>query len=350
MEITAIKNLFAFEDGDHITPGMGVDIDAGYGLHHYYNPTTGNVEQTDFSVHNALLYPQAFSSKLGRIIEPSTTGFQWYYNNISDNAGILDANGDVKAAYSTMFEKTTKIQNGQTYPALRIKDNLVSASQNDYTNKFIYFVGQYRGSQFTCVQEIPVHSSAGDVYDLILSVTGEDGTGDNVLSNDNDWVEYSAYLQLAGNPVGGATYTFQRLVNNAWQTISHSAGIVEITTNKIKIFQSYVEGVETFRVCAAFGGKTYYKTFEVTDIHDPLYIVDGCNISSDFVKPGETVTFNPKVLRRDNGQEETGFTFSYVLIKRSDSSVITNITVAQLTYDNISEKGGISVRINASRA
>ena len=68
------------------------------------------------------------------------------------------------------------------------------------------------------------------------------------------------------------------------------------------------------------------------------------------VKPGQTATFNPKVYRRDNGEEETGFTFTYTLIKRSDGSVITDITVNQLTYDNIVAKGGISVRIAASRS
>lgn len=351
MEITAIKNLFSFEDGDHITPAMGVDIDDGYGLHQYYNPTTGNVEQTDFAQHPALLYPQGYSTKLGRIVVPSQTGYQWYYNNISDNSGILDSSGNVKSAYSSLFEKATKTLNGSTFPALRIKGNLVSAQLNDYTDKYIYFVGQYQGRQYTCQQQIPIHASAGDVYDLILSVTGEDGTGDNVLSNDNDWVEYSAYLQLSGSPVSGASYAFQRLVNGAWQNIQGTQGLVEIpsNSNKIKIYQAYVEGVETFRVCATLGTKTYYKTFEVTDIHDPLYIDDGCNINGDFVKPGETATFNPKVLRRDNGQEETGFTFSYILIKRSDNSVITDLTVAQLTYDNINLKGGIAVRISASR-
>ena len=54
MEYTAIKNLYGFEDGDCITPGMGVQIAAGYGLHQYYNTTTGNVIQTDFTQHPAV--------------------------------------------------------------------------------------------------------------------------------------------------------------------------------------------------------------------------------------------------------------------------------------------------------
>ena len=73
MEYSAIKNLYGFEDGDCITPGMGVQIAAGYGLHQYYNSTTGNVIQTDFTQHNAVLFPQAYSSKTATIVVPSVT-------------------------------------------------------------------------------------------------------------------------------------------------------------------------------------------------------------------------------------------------------------------------------------
>ena len=350
MEYSAIKNLYGFEDGDTITPGMGVQIAAGYGLHQYYNTTTGNVIQTDFTQHPAVLFPQAYSSKTATIVAPSMTGFQWYYNNISDNAGILDSNGDVKSSFSALFEKTTVTMNGKTFPALRIKGNLVSSVLNDYTDKYIYFVGTWQGKQFTCQQHIPVVSSTGEAYNILLSVIGEDGTGDNVLSSDNDWVQYTAYLQLAGTTINGATYQFQHLVNGNWVNITNTQGVVEINPNVIKMYQAFVEGVEILRVVVTNGGKTYTKTFEVSDIHDPLYIDDGCNIIGDAVKPGQTATFNPKVYRRDNGEEETGFTFTYTLIKRSDGSVITDITVNQLTYDNIVAKGGISVRIAASRS
>ena len=87
--------------------------------------------------------------------------------------------------------------------------------------------------------------------------------------------------------------------------------------------------------------------FQATDIHDPLYIEDGCNIVGDAVKVGETATFNPKVYDRSSGEISAGWTFTYTLLKRSDGSVITDISVNALTYENIDRYGGVNVRIEA---
>ena len=350
MEISSIKHLYGFEDGDTITPGMGVQIDAGYGLQQYYDPATGNVTATKFDEHPAILFPQCYSSKMGSIIVPETQGQQWYYNNISDNAGILDAGGAVKAAYQDLFAVQTITMNGSTFPALRIKGNLVNANNRDFTDKRIYYRSTYRGMQITCEQVIPVQSAVGDAYNILLSIVGDNGVGDNVLSNDNDWVQYTAYLQLAGNTVADATFVFQRNKGNGWTNITNQTGVTEISNNVLRIFEAAVDGSEMFRVVATLNNRQYIKTFEVTDIHDPLYILDGCTISGDTVKPGETAAFHPKVYRRDNGEEETGFTFSYVIMRREDASVINNFGINELTYANISSVGGIIVRITASRS
>lgn len=356
--ISKIRNLYAFEDGDSITPRMGVQIAAGYGLQQYYDPNTGNVTATKFADHPATLFPQAWSSKRATIIVPEA-GYQWYYNNISDNSGILDSNGQVKAAFSDRFEVVAAgvTMNGQTYPALKIKADLVSATLNDYNDKWIYFVGSYNGKQFTCAQQIPVMAAVGDPYNILLSVTGANGTGDEVLSADQDWVQYTAYLQLAGSNVSGGTITFQHLSGNTWQDVSHQAGMTEISgtgNNTLKLYAAAVEGTEMYRVRIVYNGKTYYKTMQVSDIHDPFYIDDGCNISGDAVKVGETATFSPKVYERSSGTDVTtsgGWQFRYTLIKRSDSSVIsTHTTSPSITYATIESNGGISVRIEAYRS
>ena len=149
--ISAIHHLYAYEDGDTITPGMGIQIDAGYGLHQYFNPTTKKVVATDFTEHPALLYPQAYSSKQGKIIVPETVGQQWYYNNISSEGAIIE-DGAVKDKWASIFELTTVQSNGSTFPALKIKGNL--ASENDYTDKYIYYSSTSRGKAFTCQQLI----------------------------------------------------------------------------------------------------------------------------------------------------------------------------------------------------
>lgn len=350
--LSKVKHLFAYEDGDTITPRMGVKIDAGYGLQQFYDPNTGEVTETKFTEHPATLFPQAWSSKLAKIIVPSMSGVQWYYNNISDNAGIMDATGKVKGAYQALFELTTVTQNGLTFPALKIKGNLVSKALGDFTDKYIYFVGQYEGKQFTCQQLIPVQAAVGEAYNILLSVEGADGSGDETLSADNDWVKYTAFLQLAGNSINDAAFSFQHLENGAWKNVSNNAGVTEVGKNTLKVYDPAVEGTEIFRVVATYNGKTYYKTMEVSDIHDPLYIEDGCNIVGESINIGETATFNPKVIMRETGEDVTasqGWTFGYTILNSKDSTVITDMTVASLTYDKINEKGGVAVRIGASR-
>ena len=149
MSLTKVKTLYAYEDGDTITPRMGVQIAAGHGLTQYYDPATKQVTETDFSSYPPVLFPQAWSSKLASIVVPAS-GYQWYYNNISDNAGILDSNGNVKPAYSSLFEVTTVTLNNKTFPALRIKGNLVSAQQVDLTD---FSVGQ--GYPFHAAEKSP---------------------------------------------------------------------------------------------------------------------------------------------------------------------------------------------------
>lgn len=348
--ISAIRNLYAYNDGDTVTPAMGVRIDAGYGLHQYFNPTTKQVVATDFTQHNAILFPQPYSSKLGSIIVPETVGQQWYYNNISSEGAILE-NGAVKSAFASIFELTSVTLNGSTFPALKIKGNL--ANENDYTDKYIYYRSTYRGMTIVCQQLIPIQAAVGDAYKVLLSVEGDNGIGDNVLSNDNDWVKYTANLQLAGQTVAnGVTFAWQRLVNGAWQTVTHVQGLTEIsgaTSNVFKVFNAAVEGVEEYRCVATYNHNDYYEVFQVTDIHDPFYIDDGCSHPGDAVKVGETVTFTPKVYDRSTGDLSTGWTFTYTLTKRADGTVISDVTVNTLTYDNIDRYGGINVRTEASR-
>lgn len=341
---------------------MGVDVPAGLSLQQFFDVNTGNVTQTDFKQlydngTPATLYPQAWSSKKARIIVPSETGQQWYYNNISDNAGILDENGNVKAAYSALFEKGTVTVNGGTFPALKIKDNLVSASAQDYTDKYIYYVGTFEGKQFTCQQQISVRAAAKDALYLLVQAVGADSvTGDDILSSDNDYVTYTAYLQQAGNNIAGATFLFQHMENGAWVNVVHSAGVCEVGANSLKLYDAAVEGVDLYRCVASYGGESYFAIMEPSDEHDPYYIVDGCNINGDTVAQGQTVTFSPRVYERNYEGEDInvtaseGWTFEYTLYNSSDGSVIHDVTVNSLTYDNIDKKGGISVRIQANKS
>jgi hypothetical protein len=225
------------------------------------------------------------------------------------------------------------------------------ATSDDHTDKYIYYSSTYDGKSFTCQQLIPIQSSVGDAYSVLISIEGEDGSGDNVLSNDNDWVKATANLQLVGQIVSGnMTINFQKLVGSAWQNISNVSGLTEIGINTFKVYNAAVEGVELFRAKITYGDKDYYGFFEVTDVHDPYFIDDGCNIAGDAVKAGETATFSPVVYDRSSGEVSTGWTFGYTLTKKTDGSVITDFDETALTYDNIKSVGGVIVRIEATKS
>lgn len=373
--VSKIKTLYAYEDGDTITPRMGVQIATGHGLQQYYNAETWNVTNTDFATYHATLFAQPYSSKAGAYVEPAAGG-QWYFNNPENSEmAILDANGDVKTTalfgtgasairFSDLFEMTTvalgTAPNVKTFPALVIKGNLVNSVSQIATDIHIYYKGTYNGKAFTCEQVIPVQSVVGDAYQLMVSVTGASGLGDEVLSDDNDWILYTASLQMmsTGTAISAAVITFEHLENGAWQTVSNNTGITEVnSTNKtLKLFEAAVDGSELYRVKATYNGDTWYQLLNPTDEHDPYYIVDGCSIDGDTVKRGDTVTWAPQVYKRRYDDDDVdvtlseGWTFTYTLVSQKTGATITAFTQTGITYDTLVANGGIAVRIQASRS
>lgn len=356
--VSKIKTLYAYEDGDTITPRMGVQIATGHGLQQFYNAETWNVTNTNFADYPATLFPQPYSSKAGTIVVPAAGG-QWYFNNIADNAGILDDNGAVKTAFSDLFAVTTVLMNGKTFPALKIKNNLVNSSNKISTDIFIYYVGQYNGRQFTCDQRIPVQSVVGDAYQLLISVNGPNGVaGDEVISAPDDFIEYTASLQMmsTGTDIAAAVITFEHFeTDGTWKTVTNNSGFTEITGKKMKLYPSAVDGSELYRVKAVYNGETYYQVLNPTDEHDPYYIVDGCSIDGDTVRQSDVVTWNPKVYQRVNdGEDEDvttkeGWTFTFSLVAQKTGATITEINHTGITYEKLTEYGGIATRIQASR-
>lgn len=368
--VKSIKHLYAYNDGDTITPRMGVQIAVGHGLQQFYNAETHIVSNTDFSTNHATLFPQPYSSKAGAVVAPDAGG-QWYFNNPENqNMAILDANGDVKTSalfsegatnikFSDLFEVTTVTMNGKTFPALLIKGNLVNPVSMISTDIHIYYVGTAAGIQFTCEQTIPVQSVVGDAYQLLVSVAGASGLGDEVLSDNNDYILYTAALQMmsTGTNISDAVITYEHFENGSWVTVTNNSGMTEINSaNKtMKLYEAAVDGSELFRAKAVYNGRTWYKMLNPTDEHDPYYIVDGCSIDGDTVKRGETVTWNPKVYKRVNDGEDVdvtvseGWTFDYTLVARKTGNVISAFNQTGITFDRLVEHGGIAIRIHAER-
>ena len=339
MNIYNIRELYAYADGDCITPTMGVSIDPGYALAQYWNTTEGKIVSTDFSVHNAKLFPQGYSSLEGKFVVPESG--TWHIGSPSSNALTFDASGKcTTSGYSGKFKLSTIVVDSITLPCLVICGNLASAT--DLTTKHIYFVGKYNGLTFTCHQEITVQIAMADAYDIIVSVLDDEGnSGDTVIANKQDSVTLSPYLIRGGVNVAGATYTWEQLAGGAWKTITHNAGVTEISGGVLKIFEAAVYGLEHFRVTATLGTTVVRKVIDIADTSDVYYLDDGCSTSAG-VKTGETVTFNPKVYVRETNVPDTQNNWKYaftVINGKTGDVLMTANTSLRLTYDTIKGYG-----------
>ena len=359
--LSQTKLLYAYEDGDTITPSMGVSIDAGYGVSQYWDPNKQAVINTDFVAHNATLYPLPYSSKRGQYVVPDAGG-SWFYNNPKGTALTFDANGAcTTTGYEKIFKQKSVTVNGLTLPALILIGNIATAS--DHTDKYIYYSGTFQNKEFLCQQLIPIQTAVGDSYDILMSATGADGSGDEVLSNDNDYVIYTPVFQLAGNSIlSGVTYKWQHFSDGSWvDVISQAslyvtgviAGLPSTSANSLTVYNAGVEGSELYRCVATYQGKTFYKVVNPTDIHDPYYIDDGCSIVGSSVKSDETPTFSPVVYDRSSHTAQVGWNFSYSKVAMNTGDVIGDSVTSKsfsVPYAEIEQYKGIRVRIQATKA
>lgn len=339
MNVYNIRDLYAYADGDCITPTMGVSIDAGYSLAQYWNTTEGKIVNTDFTKHNAKLYPQGYSSLEGKVIVPEAG--TWHIGSPTSTALTFDSSGKcTTSGYTSTFKVSTIVVNTTTLPCLVICGNLASA--NDLNTKHIYYVGEYNGMKFTCHQEILVQVAMADAYDIIVSTKGDSGDGDTVITNDSDWVQLSPYLIRGGVNVTGASYSWEQMSNGAWVAITNKSGLTELSGNGVlKVYEAAVNGLEYFRVTATLGTTTVRKVIDIADTHDPYYLDDGCSTSAG-VKSGEEVTFTPKVYVRSTNQPDTqnNWKYAFTVTDKDGDVLMTANTSLRLSYDYIKSSGG----------
>lgn len=350
MNIFQIRDIYAYSDGDVITPNMGVSIDSGYGLFQFWDTQTNSVENTDFTQHNAKLFPQAYSSAAGKILVPDSG--TWHIGSPTSTPLEFTNDGScTTTGYQSIFKLSTIAMNGLTQPCLVIIGNLASASS--LTDRHIYYVGEHDGRKFTCHQTVTVQVAMGDAYDIVISASDANGnSGDYVISNEVDVVKLTPYLYQGGVQVAGATYTWERLKDGAWTAVSNQAAFTELGADgSITIYRNAVDGIEYYRVTAKYQSMTIRKMQQVNDETDPYYIDDGCDHSSG-VRAGETVTFMPKVYNRHTNQvdKEHTWTFSFIVSDAGSGDVLSTATGSlSLTYDRIKNWGGrVKVQVGAS--
>lgn len=355
MNISDIDTLYSYDDGDVITPGMGVSIAAGHSLAQFFDPVTKKVSQdSDFTVaaNQPTLYPMPYSSKKGTYVLPTETGMQWYYNNLLvDNAGILDAKGAVKDAYKGMFSRTRYLLNGKEYPALKIIGNL--CSETDQTNKTIYFVGNVDGIQIVCKQDIPINVTTGTPFNVVVTCVNSAGENDSVMDVDNEYLQLTAVLNSGNTPVNGGTFRWEKLECGSWQNLTTVSGKYTISSNgkTLKVEDAGVEGIENFRCVVTYNGASYYKVITLSDTRDPFFIDKGRSTPSNSIRSNENVTYTPKVYRRSTQELQSGWSFAYATSK-PDGTILENKTGATYTVQGstIAEHGALSIAITASKA
>lgn len=341
MNIYQVRDIYAYADGDCILPAMGVSIDSGYSLTQYWSTQEKKVINTDFTVHNAKLFPQAFSSNRGKVIVPDSGN--WYIGTTTNGPLVFDSSGNcTTTGYRDIFKLSTITVNGLVQPCLVICGNL--AKETSLTNKMIYYVGKYDGVSFTCQQEIVVTVAMADAYDVIVSCTGEDNvTGDNVIDNNTDFVIFTPYMIRGGEPIEGATFAWERLVEGSWVNVSNEDGMTEIAADgSLKVYQLAVYGVEYFRVTATYDTRTAKKVVSLSDTQDAYMLLDGCSTSGE-CKSGETVTFKPQVYDREKNVADTtnNWQFAFTVTDPNSGDVLmTASTTLSLTYDQIRNYGG----------
>ena len=355
MNYSAIDTLYAYDDGDVIIPGMGVSIASGHSLAQFLNPTTGLVsEDSDFTVpaNQPIIYPLPYSSKQGEYVIPATVGQQWYYNNLLvDNAGILDANGNVKSAYASKFQKTTYTLNGKTFPALKIIGNL--CSKDDQTNKTLYYVSTINNMQVVCKIDIPINVSTGTPYNVVITCVNPNGENDQVIDvAGEEYLDLTCQLNTGNTEVAATSYKWQKFVNGVWMDIVNTSGIYVISSNgkKLRVYRDGVEGREDFRAVCTIGGKDYSETILLSDTRDPFFVDLGKSIPSQYIKRGETVTYTPVVYERSTQQAQTGWSFTYYF--RDDDAVFDTKTGATASIDGETVKthGVVYLNLVASKA
>lgn len=351
MNVSGIRDIYAYSDGDVITPNMGVSIDSGYGLFQFWDSQNNKIINTDFTKHNAKLFPQAYSSAAGKIIVPDKG--TWHLGSPTATALAFDASGKcTTSGYQSIFKLTTIAMNGVTQPCLVIIGNLATATS--LTDKHIYYVGEYDGRQFTCHQTVTVQVAMGDSYDVVISAADASGnSGDYVISNDTDVVKLSPYLYRGGLQVtSGVTYTWERMQNGVWKAVTNQPSFTVLGTDgSITIYRNAVDGIEYYRVTAVYQSVTVKKVQQVNDETDPYYIDDGCDHSAG-VRAGETVTFTPKVYNRHTNKEDKDHTwsFAFTVSDGGTGDVLKTATgTLSMTYDQIKTWGGrVKVQVVAS--
>lgn len=347
-QIYAVESLESYVDGDTIMPDTGYSfVTAGQAAEQYYNPST-QACTPDWSnaANQFIIYPRPFSSLQAKHVAPDSVGMQWYANSITDAGAILDSNGAVKSSWASKVQKTTIEADGVTYPALKVIGNFASSSNLNTTN--LYFVSTCNGITVTCKFPIYLRESTGDAFDINVTALN----GDFVIDNDTDKIVVTAGFSNAGVAVSldASAWSFKKSTDAGLVNVSNVVGVTEINGNVLTLYDGAVEGQEEYYACATYNGKTYMKGFVTSDTHDPYYIDKGKSQAGTILKESENMTYTPKVRKRSDNSEVTGYYFKFTM--RTNAGVVidsdSNVASHTVTGTTVKTNKGVTVQISAN--
>ncbi|MCC8154275.1 MAG: hypothetical protein LIP01_08715 [Tannerellaceae bacterium] len=313
------ETITAIIDSDQISSSLH----ATKPLTQYLKKDTSDVSP-DWTVaaNQPVIYVRA-KSQLEMTRKPIIAGTEkWYYN---DTLIVFDTVGK-STSPAGLFQKESYDDGGVEVPALRIIGNLASTTNTDSDR--IGFSGQVDiGTIKTevCPEiDIRLEETVGDPYEGFIEAS-EGG----VIDDNTDEITCKGILYKGGAEVAtGVTYYWYFQKENDWTLIEKFNGKQTIT-----VIEEDIDGVLGVKCDFYYGGsKVTSTTRQLHDETDPLIVSANPNGPTQ-LKSGESVKFTPKVIRRSNAQEVTGYSFSYALYDANDSKVGGDSSGSSITID-----------------
>lgn len=292
------------------------------------NQSTGIINP-DWTVvaNQPIIYPRVVSQLSGSLITDLSNPV-WKYNGTA----LVFVGGKTSDGN---FETTTYTISGKAIPALKILKNIMSdASQNALIS---FTCNVTTGGLITSVSaDIPVARTevSGEVYQGYISATNG-----GIVDDLNAATILTAALNKGGTGVTtGLAYAWYYNTPSDTDAVQDNWQPLNKTTKSITVTRDEVDTIKVFKCDFSVESTVVFSAFfEVRDESDPLYILPNPDQKDELLSSyQQSITYTPKVRRRGQSTDESGWSFAYVLrdVKGNSIKTATGASFA-VTYANI---------------
>ena len=279
-----------------------------------------------------VIYPRIVSQLSGTVITAIANPV-WKLGNVA-----LVFNGSGMTA-DGKFQTTTYTIAGVAVPALKICKNVMADASQNTT---ISFAGDVTtgGLTYTITADIPVTRSEtnSDVYQANIAATNG-----GIVDDTNTSTTLTSILNKGGTAItDGITYAWYYSTPQDTDAVKDNWEPMNKTTKSITVSRDEVDTVRIFKCDMAVNGSVVCSAFfEVRDESDPLYIVTNPNQRDESLSSYQpSIIYTPVVRRRGHTENETGWTFEFVLIDVKGQTVRTATGASfTVTYQEMVQRG-----------